>query len=263
MDDIDKTFYNLIDNTNKKFIDELCNKFWVGDENSIIYNNQFNDEFEELYLYFLCIIGNNEEIAKKIILVPEFEMYYKFINKNLIYTMNHIILKYIYLINKNDQIKYFKILLNEHINNYYLNSLSIRNKSETSLFTLYNADISVFEYFLKEIIFNLNDKITFNLSNLTYKNKNRRKIFNILFKFTKENYEEFLKKEENNKITLITYINKFSNDKNNKINKIINVWKYILKQIPDLDFVGKIINYYFLYELKDFDDYELFMGNFV
>ena len=263
LDDIDITFYNFIDNKDKNLINELCNKFWVGDENSIIYNNQFNDEFEALYLYFLCIIGNNEDIAKKILLVSDFELYYKFVNKNLIYTINHIILKYIYLIKKDDQIKFFKILLQEHIKNYYKNSISIRNKSESSLFTLYNADMSILEYFFKEVIFNTEGRYNFNLIFMTEKNKNRKKILDILFKLIKENYEEFLKeKSENNKISLITYINE-SKGNNIKIEKYINIWKFILKQIPDLDFVSQIIDYYFLYELKDFDDYDLFVSNFI
>ena len=264
LDDIDLTFYNFIDNKDKTLINELCNKFWVGDENSIIYNNQFNDEFEELYLYFLCVIGNNEEIAKKILLVPDFKLYYHFVNKNLIYTINHIILKYIYLIKKDEQINFFIILLSEHIKNYYNNSIIIRIKSESSLFTLYNADISIFEYFFKEVIFTSDGRYNFNLNLITEKNKNRKKILDTLFKLIKENYEEFLKeKEENNKISLITYINESNLRNNNKVERYIYIWKYILKQIPDLDFVGKIIDYYFIYELKDFDDYDLFVGNFI
>ena len=70
-------------------------------------------------------------------------------------------------------------------------------------------------------------------------------------------------KDENNKISLITYINESNLRNNNKVERYIYIWKYILKQITDLDFVSKIIDYYFIYELKDFDDYDLFVGNFI
>ena len=62
----------------------LVKKFYINEENKDMYKNQFNDEFDSLYLYIRCIIDDNEEIAKNV-LIPNLEKQFEFLNKNLKY----------------------------------------------------------------------------------------------------------------------------------------------------------------------------------
>ena len=59
-------FFKSIVNNDKDKLLSLTNKFYINEENKSLFNNQFNDEYDSLYLYFRCIIDDNEEIAKKL-----------------------------------------------------------------------------------------------------------------------------------------------------------------------------------------------------
>ena len=121
----DDFFKSLVDNNNDK-LQSLVKKFYIHEENKEAYRNQYNDEFDSLYLYFRCIIDDNEEIAKKV-LVVDFEKQFEFLNKNLKYTLIEIMMKYIYLIkDENEQKKLINIIKEDYFNNYFSSSYYIR-----------------------------------------------------------------------------------------------------------------------------------------
>ena len=187
----DNFFKSLVDNDNDK-LEILSKKFYINEENKDEYRNQFNDEFDSFYLYFRCIIDDNEEIAKKL-LIPNFEKNFEFLNKNLKYTLIEMMMKYIYLLNdKNDQKKLINIIAKDFINNYYSSSYYIRSFYQNAVCNYGNMDNSIYLHLFSELLC----KNTFNYNtNTSLQGKgNRRKIYDSFFEIIKKNYDA---KEEN------------------------------------------------------------------
>ena len=178
-------FFKSLVNNNKDKLNALANKFYINEENKDMYRNQFNDEYDAFYLYFRCIIDDNEEIAKKL-LIPNFEKNFEFLNKNLKYTLIEMMMKYIYLLkDKKDQIKLINLIIKDYTNNYYSSSYYIRCFYQKAI--CYNRAmdndvyINLFNGLLCKSIFN------YDASSLQGKG-NRRKIFDCFIEIVNKNY---------------------------------------------------------------------------
>ena len=187
----DNFFKSLVDNDKNK-ISSLIKKFYIKEENKEIYRNQYNDEYDSLYLYFRCIIDDNEEIAKYIF-TPNIEKNFEFLNKNLKYTLIEMMTKYIYLVkDKNEQIKIINLISNDYLKNYNSSSFYIRS--------FYQNAICNFGSMSNDLFLHLNDvllsKSLFNCGvNTWLQGKgNRRKIFDSFIELVKKNY---MQNEEN------------------------------------------------------------------
>ena len=183
----DDFFKSLVDNDKDK-ISSLIKKFYINEENKEIYRNQYNDEYDSLYLYFRCIIDDNEEIAKNV-LIPNFEKNFEFLNKNLKYTLIEIMTKYIYLIkDKNEQIKLINIISNDYINNYYSSSYYIRNFYQYAVCNFGSMSNDLFIHLHNRL---LTKKIFAFIINTWLQGKgNRRKIFDSYLEIINRNYRQ-------------------------------------------------------------------------
>ena len=127
-----KFFISLVDSDNNK-LNALVNKFYINEENKDMYKYQFNDEFDSLYLYFRVIIDDNEEIAKKVF-IPNFTNYFEFLNKNYKYTLVHIMMKYLYLLqNYNDKMNLLLIISKDYMDNFYYSSYYVNLDYKTAI----------------------------------------------------------------------------------------------------------------------------------
>ena len=180
----DNYFISLVDNNNDK-LNALANKFYINEENKDIYINQFNDEFDALYLYFRCIIDDNEEIAKKV-LIPNFDKNFQYLNKNLKYTLIEMMMKYIYLLkDKKDQIKLINIIIKDYTDNHYKSSYYIRCFYQNAICYNRNMDndiyMNLYNGLLWKSIFNYN-------GNCLQGKGNRKKIFDSFIEIIQKNY---------------------------------------------------------------------------
>ena len=179
-------FISLVDNNNNK-LNSLVNKFYINEENKNMYKNQFNDEFDSLYLYFRCIVDNNEEIAKKV-LVPNFEKQFEFLNKNLKYTLIEIMMKYIYLIkDENEQKKLLSLIIKDYTDNYYGSSYYIRNFYQKAITNINSLSLPLYSVlsnglFAKKIF-------GFNILFLNLGKLNKRIIFDYYIDIIKKDFE--------------------------------------------------------------------------
>ena len=184
----DDFFKSLVNNDKDKLL-SLANKFYINEENKNMYRNQFNDEYDSLYLYFKCIIDNNEEIAKKLF-VPNMDKNFEFLNKNLKYTLIEMIMKYMYLIkDKNEQIKIIDLIIKDYSLNYYSSSLNIRTLYQKSICNFASCYNSSFSYIYDNLL--KNSKI-FKKSKDIYLNGkgNRKKLFDFLSDCVHKIYDE-------------------------------------------------------------------------
>ena len=191
----DDFFKSLVSNDKDKLL-SLANKFYINEENKNMYKNQFNDEYDSLYLYFRCIIDDNEEIAKKLF-VPNMDKNFEFLNKNFKYTLIEMMMKYIYLIeDKNDQIKIIDLIIKDYSLNYYSSSLNIRTLYQKAICNFGSCNISSFSYIYENLL--KNSKI-FRKNKDIYLNGrgNRKKIFDFLSEVVQKKYDE--NKENKNK----------------------------------------------------------------
>ena len=182
----DNFFISLVDNNNDK-LNSLVKKFYINEENKDIYRNQFNDEFDSLYLYFRCIIDDNEEVAK--FLLVNFEKNFEFLNKNLKYTLIQMMMKYIYLIkDKNEQIKLLNLIKNDYISNYYSSSYNIQELYRNAICNFGSLENSLFLYIYNEL---LRKKIfNYTLDHLMKGKGNVRKIFDSFLEKVKDDFEK-------------------------------------------------------------------------
>ena len=182
--EFDNFFISLVENNNDK-LNSLVKKFFINEENKDIYRNQFNDEFDSLYLYFRCIIDNNEEIAKKV-LVPNLENQFEFLNKNLKYTLIEIMMKYINLIkDENEQKKLINIIIKDYTDNYYSSSYYIRCFYQKAITNNIRLNTSLYFYLNNELFVK---KIFANgFSNIFAGKANTKVLF--------DNYVDVIKKE--------------------------------------------------------------------
>ena len=187
----DNFFISLVDNNNDK-LQSLVKKFYINEENKDMYRNQYNDEFDSLYLYIRCIIDDNEEIAKNV-LVPNFEKQYEFLNKNLKYTLIEIMMKYIYLIKEQEnQKKLINLIIKDYFDNYYSSSYYIRVFYQNAICNFGSMDNAIYIYLYNNL---LTKKIfNYTLAICLQGKGNRRKIFDAFIEIVKKNYfsnEEF------------------------------------------------------------------------
>ena len=204
----DSFFISLVDNSQDK-LNSLMQKFYINEENKDMYKNQFNDEYDSLYLYFRCIIDDNVEVAKY--LFQNLEKNFEFLNKNLKYTLIEIMMKYIYLLNdKKSQMKLIDLIKNDYINNYYSSSYYIRVFYQNAICNFCSMDNSIFLYLNNEIL----TKKVFNYTYTIYLQGkgNRRKIFDTFIEIMKTNFE----KNEENKNTFGNIYLYFNSDEGNK-----------------------------------------------
>ena len=187
----DNFFKSLVDN-NKDKLSSLIKKFYINEENKDMYRNQFNDEYDSLYLYFRCIIDDNEEVAKNV-LIPNFEKNFEFLNKNYKYTLIEIMTKYIYLLkDKNDQIKLINLIAKDYIDNYYSSSYYIRNYYQNAVCNFGSMDNSLYIHLYNELL--IKKVFNYTISTCLQGKGNRRKIFDSFIEIIKRNYNQ---KEEN------------------------------------------------------------------
>ena len=233
----DNFFKSLVDN-NKDKLNILAKKFYINEENKDIYRNQFNDEYDSLYLYFRCIIDDNEEIAKKL-LIPNFENYFEYLNKNLKYTLIEIMMKYIYLLkDKSDQIKLINIIIKDYSNNYYSSSYYIRAFYQNAICYHGAMDNSIYVYLYNEL---LCKKSLFNYNtSVCLKGKgNRRKIFDTFVEILKINYDNN-KENKNNFGNIYVYFS--SGTGNNYYYFLKRMWFHENKNSPLL--FNTLVNYF-------------------
>ena len=187
INDYNNFFISIVDKDKNK-LDSLVKKFYINEENKDMYKNQFNDEYDSLYLYFRVVLDDNEEIAKRV-LIPDVDKYFEFLNKNYKYTLIQIMMKYIYLIKDNEfKKKLLDIIIQDYTNNYYSSSYYINLEYKSAICTFDSLDIELMNY----LYINLIMKPIFLVSadNLL-KGKNRRKIFDIFIYFTYKKYFNF------------------------------------------------------------------------
>ena len=201
INEYDDFFKSLVDNDKDK-LNSLVKKFYVNEKNNDLYKNQFNDEYDSLYLYFRCIIDDNEEIAKYIL--QDFEKNFQFLNKNLKYTLIEIMMKYIYLIkDKSEQLKLLNLIKNDFINNSNNSSYYIKELYQNAICHFNSLDNSLFQYIYNELLMKKNS--SFNFNHFLQAKGNTRKIFDNLLEIIKTNYENSL----NNYTNIFLY---FSSD---------------------------------------------------
>ena len=180
----DNFFISIVDNNNDK-LQSLVKKFYINEENKDMYRNQYNDEFDSLYLYIRCIIDDNEEIAKNV-LVPNFEKQYEFLNKNLKYTLIEIMMKYIYLIKEQEnQKKLINLIIKDYFDNYYSSSYYIRVFYQNAICNFGSMDNAIYIYLYNNL---LTKKIfNYTLAICLQGKGNRRKIFDAFIEIVKNN----------------------------------------------------------------------------
>ena len=189
----DDFFKSLVDNNNDK-LQSLVKKFYIHEENKETYRNQYNDEFDSLYLYFRCIIDDNEEIAKKV-LVPDFEKQFEFLNKNLKYILIEIMMKYIYLIkDENQQKKLINIIKKDYFDNYFGSSYYIKVFYQNAVCNFASMSNSLYIYLYNELL--TKTIFNFNFENSLQGKGNRRKIFDSFIEIVNKEFES----KESNKI---------------------------------------------------------------
>jgi hypothetical protein len=235
----DDFFISLVDNDKNK-IASLVKKFYINEENKEIYRNQYNDEFDSLYLYFRCIIDNNEEIAKNL-LIPNIEKNFEFLNKNLKYTLIEMMTKYIYLIkDKNEQIKLINIISKDYINNYYSSSYYIRNYYQNAVCNFGSMSTDLFMHLFKVLI--AKNIFGYVVSIYLQGKGNRRKIFDSFIEQVLRNYKQ---NEENANIygNIFVY---FSSDTCSKYYFFLKTMWFTEKNHMAAD----VLNNYFLDKFK-------------
>jgi hypothetical protein len=251
----DDFFKSLVNNDKDKLL-SLANKFYINEENKNMYKNQFNDEYDSLYLYFRCIIDDNEEIAKKLF-VPNMEKNFEFLNKNLKYTLIEMMMKYIYLIkDKNDQIKIIDLIIKDYSLNYYSSSFNIRTLYQKAICNFTSCSNSSFSYIYNYLL--KNSKI-FKKSKDIYLNgkRNRKKIFDFLCVFVQKKYDE--NKENKNKYGSI-----FSYFSSNECSDYFQFLKKIFFTKPsESTFLTKALVNYFKVKFKSENEPEEKIMNFI
>ena len=233
----DDFFKSLVNNDKDKLL-SLANKFYINEENKNMYKNQFNDEYDSLYLYFRCIIDDNEEIAKKLF-VPNMEKNFEFLNKNLKYTLIEMMMKYIYLIkDKNDQIKIIDLIIKDYSLNYYSSSFNIRTLYQKGICNFTSCSNSSFSYIYNNLL--KNSKI-FKKSKDIYLNGkgNRKKIFDFLTEIVQKNYDE-------NKYIYESIFDYFSSNENSEYFYFLKtIWFDKLGDSTDSTLLKKtLVNYF-------------------
>ena len=179
-------FGNLIKKDENK-IKTLINKFYINEENKDMYRNQYDDEYDALYLYFLCIINNDEETAKNVFKDNMFKNF-EFLNKNYKYTLIEIMFKYIKLYgDKEKQIELFKFILNDYKDNYYGSSYYIKEFYQKAICYFDNCDISLVEYIFTDVL--KHSILIFNTSSYLHGKNNRRKLFDAILNILIKIYE--------------------------------------------------------------------------
>ena len=219
---INEIFSNIIDN-DPNFIKSIVDKFYINEQNKEVYYDLFNDEYESVFLYFLCLIGKKEEVIKKMFIsnLNDFE----FINKNLKLTMIAAIMENLNLLPSEEQVEYFKIILNDYISNYYVNSTLIKRDNLNAMLNFNNCCSEVILYFVDVIFDKFDDsRYNFTYSQIFKKNKTKINFFQSLLNWL---YNQYLKdiKEQNLEITFSTFINQ------NKSNNFIINRFFFLKKI--------------------------------
>ncbi len=243
---INDIFSNLIDN-DPNFIQSLVNKFYINEQNKEVYYNQFNDEYESVYLYFLCLIGKNVEVVKKMFIsnLSDFE----FINKNLKLTMIDAIMNNLNLLNPEEQVKYFKEILSDYISNYYINSTLIKRENLNSMLNFDNCCSEVILYFIDKLFEKSEDsRYNFTYTQIFRKNKTKINFFKSLFNCLYNKYLEDIK-IKNLEISFPNYIkeNKSNDYIINRISFMRKVLLYVgindeLKKLIILDSLSHIPN---------------------
>lgn len=182
-----ESFFGSIIKKDEKKTKNLINKFYINEENKDMYKNQYNDEYDALYLYFLCIINDDEETAKNVFKDDMFKNF-EFLNKNYKYTLIEIMFKYIKLYGgKEKQIELFRFIMNDYCNNYYGSSFYIKEFYQKAICYFNNCDISLVEYIFTNLI--KQQILIFRTSSYLHGKNNRRKIFDAILNLLIKTYE--------------------------------------------------------------------------
>ena len=204
INDYNNFFVSIVDKDNNK-LNNLVNKFYINEENKDMYKNQFNDKYDSLYLFFRIAIDDNEEIAKKV-LIPNIEKYFEFLNKNYKYTLIEVIMKYIYLIQNNeDKKKLINIIIQDYTNNYYNSSYYINSDYKTSFLTFTSLNLDIMNHLYRNVF--IKTIFTPTITGGIRGKNNLRKMFDIFIFITLQIYE-FQKIQKNVEISLIEYLQK-------------------------------------------------------
>ena len=206
--DYDQFFISLVDNDNNK-LNSLARKFYINEENKNIYKYQFNDEFDSLYIYFRVIVDDNEEIAKKV-LIPNLANYFEFLNKNYKYTLIEIMMKYMYLIKKEDKKKLLEIIIKDYTNNYYNSSYYINLDYKNAICNFNSLNAELIFFLNSELIYNKKGIFPILIKTYLQAKKNLRKLFDANILIMKLNYVNYkIKYPEKN---IINYFESYENN---------------------------------------------------
>ena len=230
----DNFFISLVDKNEDK-LNSLIKKFFINEENKDMYRNQFNDEYDSLYLYFRCIVDDNQEIAKY--LFQNIEKNFEFLNKNLKYTLIEIMMKYIDLLkDQKAQMKLIDLINNDYTSNYYSSSYYIRNYYQSAVCNFGSLDNSLYLYLLAQLL----KKKIFNYTNTIFLEGkgNRRKIFDTFIEIVKNNFE---KNEENKSKYGNIYLYFSSSESNKYFYYLKSIWFTDQKNSPL--FYDTLLNY--------------------
>ena len=202
INDYKNFFISLVDKDDNK-LNALVSKFYINEENKDMYKNQFNDEFDSIYLYFRVFVDDNEQIAKKIF-IPNFLNYFEFLNKNYKYTLIGIMMKYLYLLkDQNEKMNFLKIIIKDYQQNCYNSSyyINLDYKSAIINFNSLNNELVIFVYY--SLIWNKVHPF-YVLTTVFFLGKNNlRKIFDAFIEQMKLTYTKY--KLKNPEKSIINY----------------------------------------------------------
>ena len=183
--EFDNFFISLVDNNNLKLMN-LTKKFFINEGNKDVYRNQYNDEFDTLYLYYRCIIGDGEEIGK-IIFTQNILKNFEFINKNFKYIIIEIALKYIYLLKDDEEKKkLIDTIIKDYNDNYYSSSYYIRKLYSNAISNFGSLDESLFFRLYSQLL--SKSTFTYTKTTLFHGKKSRRLLFDGLLNYLKKQF---------------------------------------------------------------------------
>ena len=224
--------------SNDKIITSLINKLFVyNEESSVAYMNQYNDEFENLQLYYLFIIGTikDEELIKKIL--NNFLKYHEFVHKNLKFSIYEIVLNYCYLLPIEQQKQIFDLVFEDYITNYYINSTKIKRNLSNSFLNFSNYSDELIDYILTEKISPREGRNSFTGTRLYYNYKSRGKILNVICKIFDKGYQP-------DKEYYIIYLYEKLKSDHPLYLALVYYFRTIISSINNQEIKNKVIQYY-------------------
>lgn len=234
--EIYSTFTNLVEKDNQ-IIAHLFNKIFVYDEQtSVAYANQFNDEAEEIIMYFIFIVANFEDQEKIKKLLETFIKFPDFINKNLKFSIYQVLLKYCKILPFEQQKQIYEIIFKDYKDSYETNSSYIRYYFEEAI-----TDVDVLPNELLDYL--LETKTEFFYYNSKQTLKSSVKLMDALIRAIKKQYEFSLIDSKDKNESIIDFI-KFQLQNGGKILFYAQFFRNIIRSFPNKKYQEITSKYY-------------------